>query len=299
MKIEMNPMNFASKRTKEKGISDKLFQIISDEYRKLWGESDERYLLKLFEMYTNLNDDMTGNVNRLQQVIGSLKGKRILDFGCGYGSFLIYCLKRGYDVTGVDISRQRLEFFSVIFELSGLPEFLRSRYIIYDGRNLPFSDNSFDVVVANQVLEHVRRVREVIAELGRVLKKGGILYTRSPDYSRSFYEPHYRVLWFPFIRGSMARAYLRVLRRPPDGLEHINFLGKRELVRLLRENGFSVLMDMEKKIVFEDRKMKFKKLFAFLPCAAADFLNTAYEIIRQLRMIGREENQIDVMFQKA
>ncbi|MCA1371206.1 methyltransferase domain-containing protein [Bradyrhizobium sp. BRP14] len=64
-------------------------------------------------------------------------------------------------------------------DIEGSPEVeIRTRkdleFKTYDGRTMPFPEDRFDVVFCKQVLEHVRYPDHVIAEVGRVLKKGGI-----------------------------------------------------------------------------------------------------------------------------
>lgn len=52
--------------------------------------------------------------------------------------------------------------------------------VVADGKNLPFKNNSFDVVVLESVLEHVDEAEKVISESYRVLKKGGVIYISIP-----------------------------------------------------------------------------------------------------------------------
>lgn len=278
-------------------LSRKLLNILKKEYKELWGEEDEKHIHELVYIHSNLDEDLTGNINRLQEEIGYIKDKRILDFGCGWGNFLLYCIRNGYNTFGVDISRTRCEYFSFACKTINLNKY-KSRYVIYDGKTLPFKDETFDIVIANQVLEHVEDLEKTIEEISRVIKKSGILYVRSPDYSRSFFEPHYRTFWIPFFKGKIAEKYLKIIGKTREGLKHINFLSGRKLKSILKENGFKVLKDMEKKIIIEGRKEKMRKKLKILPDFAIEILNKTYEIIRQIRMIGNQENQIDIIFMR-
>jgi SAM-dependent methyltransferase len=108
---------------------------------------------------------------------------RVLDYGCGsLGPLLTLGVARGVDVYGVDTPCH--------------PETERFRILDRDGR-IPFDDHTFDVVIANQVFEHIARPRPAFAEIARVLKPGGTLLALFPDNS-VWFEGHlglYFVHW--------------------------------------------------------------------------------------------------------
>jgi ubiquinone/menaquinone biosynthesis C-methylase UbiE len=91
------------------------------------------------------------------------------------------------------------------------------------GEQIPFSDQSVDVVCAYQVLEHVKSPRKIVYEMLRVLKPGGYLHIRMPHYCR-FYEPHYKIFWIPFLNKRLARVYLRLRRRPADFVDDFYYV---------------------------------------------------------------------------
>ncbi len=104
------------------------------------------------------------------------------------------------------------------------------------GENLPFADHSFDLVVMNQVIEHVSNQSAVLAEATRVLKPGGVLYVACPNYLR-FYEPHYKIVWLPLMPKGLGRVYLRVRRRRAVMLEQISYTTNRRVQKLLEALG--------------------------------------------------------------
>jgi SAM-dependent methyltransferase len=91
---------------------------------------------------------------------------RVLDLGCGAGDSVDLFRSLDPDVTwvGVDIE----ESPEVTARTRGDAEF-----VTFDGEHLPFEDGSFDLVYCKQVLEHVERPRELVAEAARVLSPGG------------------------------------------------------------------------------------------------------------------------------
>ncbi len=101
-------------------------------------------------------------------------GRRVLDLGCRYGA-LTRAYAEGNDVVGVDVDRDALA------EAAKLG--IETRWADVD-EPLPFEEESFDVVVAGELLEHVRDPQRLVAEAGRVLRPGGTLVGSVPNAFR-------------------------------------------------------------------------------------------------------------------
>jgi ubiquinone/menaquinone biosynthesis C-methylase UbiE len=86
---------------------------------------------------------------------------------------------------------------------------------------MPVADDSFDYVVSYQVLEHVHSIEHIFRECLRVLKPGGLMYHVCPNY-HSFYEGHYKVIWWPFLSKKSGRLYLKLLHRDPAFFDTLN-----------------------------------------------------------------------------
>jgi SAM-dependent methyltransferase len=92
---------------------------------------------------------------------------RILDVGCGEGRLTRDLKRRGHDVVGVDVAPQLVELAQARDP--------RGDYRIAAAERLPFSDATFDVVVAFNVLMNVDEPARAVAESARVLADGGRL----------------------------------------------------------------------------------------------------------------------------
>lgn len=95
-----------------------------------------------------------------------LKGKLILDAGCGIGRFTEICQKYGAVVVGVDLS------YSVEVAKKNVPD---ATIIQADIHNLPFKAESFDLVFSLGVIHHTSDTRKAFDCLARLVKKGGKL----------------------------------------------------------------------------------------------------------------------------
>ncbi|SDC50399.1 Methyltransferase domain-containing protein [Paenibacillus sp. UNCCL117] len=107
-------------------------------------------------------------------------GMRLLDAGCGEGRNLGYFLREGYEAYGVDRSPEAIRAVRRLAHgLTG--EQLEERFRVEPLEKLSFANDSFDAVVACAVLhfaEHDEHFRQMITELWRVLKPGGLLFVR-------------------------------------------------------------------------------------------------------------------------
>jgi 2-polyprenyl-6-hydroxyphenyl methylase / 3-demethylubiquinone-9 3-methyltransferase len=95
---------------------------------------------------------------------------KVLDVGCGGGYLTNYLAKKGHLVSGVDLSEQSLQIAKKEDTTASVDYRRASAY------ELPYLKDSFDVVCAMDLLEHVEKPATVIAEAARVLKKGGLFF---------------------------------------------------------------------------------------------------------------------------
>lgn len=113
-----------------------------------------------------------------------LEGKMVLDVGCGLGGKLLFYAECGArEVIGID-----LRPFSATYASRLASEYGGDGTIhiaVADGGELPFADDSFDVVISINVLEHVTDPISVLKECRRVLRPDGFLYLYFPP----FYSP--------------------------------------------------------------------------------------------------------------
>jgi SAM-dependent methyltransferase len=99
-----------------------------------------------------------------------LRGKQLLEVGCGMGYDSLEFLKRGVRVTATDLTENAVLFAARHFEIAGVkPEAVR----VENALHLSFPDASFDAVWANGVLHTTGDTQRAVDEVRRVLKPGG------------------------------------------------------------------------------------------------------------------------------
>jgi ubiquinone/menaquinone biosynthesis C-methylase UbiE len=97
------------------------------------------------------------------------QGKKVLEIGVGLGADHQNWAENGAILTGVDLTERAVSFTRKRLELMGLKSELKTA----DAENLPFAENSFDLVYSWGVLHHSPQTPKAILEVLRVLKKGG------------------------------------------------------------------------------------------------------------------------------
>ena len=119
-------------------------------------------------------------LNKIKKMLSIDPGDRVLDVGCGGGFFSFYISTLGAEVTGVDVEKRNINLCRQFYPNKSI------KWIIADAIELPFPDNSFDKILCMEVLEHIPDDKKSIAEIYRVLRKGGIALFSTPCTNPSF-----------------------------------------------------------------------------------------------------------------
>jgi len=150
---------------------------------------------------------------------------RILDIGCGVGTFAFHACRLGAECVGIDYSPESVK---VARELCRRFQ-KRAQFLVADACHVPFPDRSFDAVVAADFIEHVTLNDKdtILKEIKRVLKPGGTVVIYTPNGIREkIGEFYWRVRHFLFKDAV------------PGTDLHFGLTNKFEFHRLLRDNGF-------------------------------------------------------------
>jgi len=117
----------------------------------------------------------TGGLKSTKELVSNCNIKKndyVLDVGCGLGTTACSIAKEyGCKIVGIDISKKMVEWSKKRAKKEGLEDFLSFR--VADAQNLPFNENSFDVVIAESVNAFVDDKQKAINEYTRVVKPKG------------------------------------------------------------------------------------------------------------------------------
>ena len=111
-------------------------------------------------------------------------GDLLLDLGCGFGRHTYEALVRGADVVSCDMALPELESIRttapMLIDDGTFDGSLLHAQVQGDGTRLPFPDETFDKVIASEVLEHVPDDLAAFDELMRILRPGGTIAVTVP-----------------------------------------------------------------------------------------------------------------------
>ncbi|GAC67841.1 class I SAM-dependent methyltransferase [Gordonia soli] len=111
---------------------------------------------------------------------------KAIDIGAGQGRHSYEMFRRGADVIAFDQSEQDMadvsEMFDALIAAGEVPADAKARAEVGDALRLPYADNSFDVVLMSEILEHIPSDEAAIAEMYRILKPGGVGAVTVPRY---------------------------------------------------------------------------------------------------------------------
>ncbi len=178
-----------------------------------WSDDDNSVFLRL-RMKTFWNFDYFEKV--ILPLLNFSQNGHILDVGCGNGgiSLLLADLRPDLQILGMDFEPKPLEDASAYASRNGLKNLTFEQG---DAHNLKYADATFDGVVCQTVLTHVRDAETVIREMARVLKPGGIFFAAEftnsamanydnvhfDKYDEAWYREYYRINLL-FMKGKKA-----------------------------------------------------------------------------------------------
>lgn len=164
----------------------------------------------------------------VSSLLGDIRGKTVLDIGCGCGVFSNYCYNQGAEVFSLDFSPVVLNF---VKETNPNLNIIQA-----SGENLCFRNESFDTVLALDVIEHLYKPQMLLKEIGRTLKRNGAALlvtdnTRAFRASKLFSGIYYVILHMMF----------KTLPHPPR-CTHVKEYSANEMEHFLRQANFRILV---------------------------------------------------------
>lgn len=167
-------------------------------------------------------------------------GERFLDVGCGNGLYYtkMQAHQHSFDYVGMDLLPTMIE---------NHPLYAEKRLTLADAQQLPFPDNSFDVVMANHMMHHIEDIDAAIVEFQRVLTPSGVLAVATNSMSTM---PELQVLMrraIVLLTREKSAATVRAPEMPTDRFALENG------VRVLSNHFFAIVRhDLPSALVFPD-----------------------------------------------
>jgi len=144
-------------------------------------------------------------------------GSKVFDFGCGSGYLAGELQKMGYEVHGLDFEKEAINY--------GINSGIKNLSII-SGDKTGYPDESFDLVMSLDALEHIRNERPVVAELLRILKSGGKMILTVPAYQ-----------WLWGVQDEVSHHFRRYTMN-----SLVSVLGEFPVLKIIRKTYYNTLL---------------------------------------------------------
>ena len=146
------------------------------------------------------------------RVAGPIAGRPLLDIGCGMGGFAVAARLAGAEVTALDYNPAYCRITAARGAAHGLPAVV----VRGAGEALPLPRAAFDLVTAWDVIEHVQRPADMLAEIARVLRPGGRAFMTAIN-RWAFRDPHYHWPLINYLPRPLAELLIRLGGRSKRG----------------------------------------------------------------------------------
>lgn len=187
-------------------LNRKKFQNLSNKDRaEIYADVKEHNEIYLQSGLSFLKKIHESRFNSIKKFLGDTSNKKILDAGAGEGYFLSSI--KAKQKIGIELSEKRIQKAKKRYPDLDIK--------VGDVKNLPFEDNSFDVIVCSEVLEHVSEYEKAIMEFKRCINPEGFL-----------------VLSFP-NEFTVSLGRLLILKFPIREIDHINSIKPRDIEKFL------------------------------------------------------------------
>lgn len=191
---------------------------------------------RVFEAGPEDHDESSPWYKLVNEYLPPVSGKRVLEVACGRGGFSRLLASRGARMFGSDFSSMALR---IAHQKKGGGETQSGSCMALaqaDAQSLPYADDSFDIVVSCETIEHLPDPSAALREMARVTHSGGVLFLTTPNYFNLmgiYYlyararnrratpgadQPFDRVFLFPRIRAMLRGAGWKIVRS--DGTVH-------------------------------------------------------------------------------
>jgi len=230
----------------------------------------------------NLGSAMLIEVPYILELIGDVRGKRVLDAGCGGGFYSLLLSEKGAKVLGIDGSEEMIK----IAKEKASRKMLDAKFMVGDVSDLKIEDGAFDLVLSTLVLMDVKELDKAISELVRVTRNEGeiLISVQHPiltagDWEREsgqklfrkldnyFMERELEAVWenekkervsFKYYHRSL-QAYTQPFLERGCVLTHLIEPHPHEVYKILNPREYEDTRRIPHFVLFKFRKMKFSK----------------------------------------
>lgn len=175
-------------------------------------------MTKFEKRFVNRRKKAENNISKIRAILETIDSsniKDVLEIGCGTGLVSAYLATEcGFQVYGTDFDPHEIELAKELNEESG-----DLHYQNEDAANLSFKDNSFDLVISQNVFHHIPNWPGAVAEINRVLRPGGYLIWHDlviPGWVKKIFAPitkNYGLYTLNDVRSAFEKTRFEIIQK--------------------------------------------------------------------------------------
>ena len=237
------------------GWSDEVKAVFQHDMQEIWDKSIQPHI---WNQYHNQIDICLDVVRRRARGGSKL---RILDVGCAQGTLALLLAESGHDVLAIDLRQQFLDYAKTR-HTHGHIRFCKANVLDFE------TDERFDVIFANQLVEHLVYPLQMLRRLRILLRSNGLLVATTPNWE-------YAANRLPSFTQLGDVAQFEEKQFSADGDGHFFAYREEELVSLFNEAGFAQARSRFFESPFISGHMKIRYVHRYAPASLLRFLDRA------------------------
>ncbi|MCP5424700.1 MAG: methyltransferase domain-containing protein [Gammaproteobacteria bacterium] len=234
--------------------SEEVKRLYHHDMQEIW---DPKINIHIWNQYHNQLDLYLEIAGKAQPN----KAKKILDVGCAQGTLALLLGELGHNVWAVDLRDEFLEYAKTRYTYGNV-EFLQGNVLVLD------MDERFDLIFANQIIEHLVYPNQLISRLGQMLAENGRLVITTPNW-------HYLMNRLPSYRELGDPAQYEEMQFTADGDGHFFSYSAKELVEIFEQESFTQVDFRYFETPFISGHMKMRYCHYFAPVRLLRFMDRA------------------------
>ncbi len=206
------------------------------------------------------------NILRISSAPKNIKKARVLDMGCSTGIMSNYFAAYFNEVVAIDVDKEGIKFAKKNFKRKNL------KFIQKSAIKSEYKDNSFDIIICNQIYYWIFNQKKLFTEIHRMLKPGGFCFLGARN-KYTIWDAQYYLPLLSIFPKKLADKYVRITGRAEEyNCKYLSYWQLSDLTRRFKVSKFTPLILNNPKKYDYVNLLKYEKIFRLLPLAFFSFI---------------------------
>lgn len=160
----------------------------------IYNKFSDFYIEKRSKPESSFFNNYLSNYQLKKHLKNIINSKKVLDLGCGQGTFTNELYKMGANIQGIDISEQLINY--------ARNKFPHINFVISNAQNTSFEDNYFDIIVSNLMIHYFKDLSKLFNEISRLTNNKGIfIFSFHHPFNEVIEEKNEEIIMKPYFHN--------------------------------------------------------------------------------------------------